>query len=297
MVSTLFRGTRRLLPALIAVAALAAGLVAPRPTAAAEELSWVGYAVTADFASGQAKVFYTVFGGVNGPPAAVVDFTQEEITGDCAFTDITYSGGYAVFNGSSSKIECALPSFADKLAELFPAMPAPEDEVTCTCGGAPLWASAQAILNPVSGEQPVAALVHGSRPGLLFHLPGNGARARTSIALPNGVALTSPQWLPGASGNKLLLGVNGPSIIALDDEFGWLSYLSPQWEAAFAPVLGQTARHWFEAPNRANWVSAPSAYKLHTTEGGLTIGHNPLSGAYFDGRLRFVRLDPGCPAF
>jgi hypothetical protein len=297
MVSTRLRGLRRLLPALIAAAALAVGLVAPRATAAAEELSWVGYAVTADFESGQPKVFYTVFGGLNGPPAQVLDFIEEEITGDCSFTDITYSGGYAVFNGSSSRIECALPSFADKLAELFPELPTPEAEVTCTCGGAPLWASAQAILDPVSGEQPAAAIVHGSRPGMLFKLQSNGARARTSIELPNGVDLTSPQWIPSPSSNRVLLGVNGPSIIALDDEFGWLSYLSPQWEAAFAPVVGQTARHWFEAPNRANWVSAPAAYKLNTGEGTLTIGHNPLSGAYFDGRLRFVRLDPGCPAF
>jgi hypothetical protein len=227
----------------------------------------------------------------------VIDFVEEDITDDCVFTDITYSGGYAFFNGSSSQIECALPSFADKLAELFPSLPALEAELTCTCGGAPLWASAHGALNPVSGEQPVASIFHGSRQGMLFRLPSNGARARTTIELPNGAALTSPQWIPAPGGNRVLMGVNGPSIIALDNEFGWLSYLNPQWKAAFEPVVGQTARHWFEAPSRTNWVSAPAAYKLYTTEGTLTIGYNPATGAHFDGKLRFVRIDPGCPAF
>jgi hypothetical protein len=61
--------------------------------------------------------------------------------------------------------------------------------------------------------------------------------------------------------------------------------------------VGQTARHWFEAPNRANWVNAPAAYKLYTSEGTVTIGYNPATGAHFAGKLRHVRLDPGCPAF
>ena len=59
----------------------------------------------------------------------------------------------------------------------------------------------------------------------------------TLIELPNGATLTSPQWIPGASGNDLLMGVNGPSIIALDEEFGWLSYLNPPWKTAFEPVV------------------------------------------------------------
>jgi hypothetical protein len=288
---------RRLMPALLAVVALASGLVVPRATAAPREPTWVGYAVTADFAGGQPRVFYTVFGGVNGPPAEVIDYLQEEITGDCAFTDISYSGDYALFNGSSSRIECALPSFADMLAELFPAMPSPEAEVICDCNVSPLWASADATLNPVAGEHPVAAIAHGTRPGLLFHLPSNGARARTAIALPNGVGLVSPQWTPAAGGNQLLLGVNGPSILALDAEFGWLSYLDPLWEAAFASAVGTKGRHWLQAPGQASGVKAPAAYKLLTGEGSLTIGHNPHSGAYFSGGLRSLRIDPGCPAF
>ena len=120
MLSTLLTALRHLLPALLAAVALVAGLVAPRAAAAEEELSWIGYAVTADFDSGQPEINYTVFGGVNGPPPQVIASLQEDITEDCVFTDITYSGGFAVFNGSSSQIECGLPSFADKIAELFP---------------------------------------------------------------------------------------------------------------------------------------------------------------------------------
>ena len=297
MVSTLLRSVRRLLPALIAAAALAAGLVAPRATSAAEKLSWIGYAVTADFDGSEPEIRYTVFGGTNGPPAQVIAFLEEDITGDCNFTDISYSGGYAIFNGSSSQITCALPSFADKIAELFPELPPLEADLTCTCGGAPLWASAQAVLDPVSGEQPVASVAHGSRQGLLFRLPSVATSTRTVIELPNNIALASPKWVPDSRGNSMLMGVNGPSIIALDNEFGWLSYLNPLWKTAFQPVVGQAARHWVEAPNRAPWVNAPPAYKLYTSEGTLTIGHNPATGAYFSGKLRFMRLDPGCPAF
>ncbi len=296
MMSTHTRRIRRFLPAFIATLALAAGLTAPaRPAAATPtEPAWLGYAVTADFNSGQPKILYTVFSGVNGPPATVLDFDTDDITAECVFTDITYNGGYAVFNGTSSQIACALPSFRDKLAELFPALPPPESELTCHSGGAPLWASAQAILDPVSAEQPVINVLTPGDRGMFFKLPSTGVKARSVIELPNSATLTSPQWSLGGSSNRVLLGMNGPSIIALDDAFGWLSYLNPAWEAAFAPVVGATARHWFETPNRASWVTAPTSYKMYSDAMQATIGHNPVTSAYFRGRLRYARIDPGC---
>ena len=297
MMSTHPGRMRHLLPALLAMVALALGLAAPAPTITAANPAapaWLGYAVTADFNGAQPAIFYTVFGGVNGPPAQVTAFDMENITAECVFTDISYSGGYAVFNGTSSQIACDLPSFRDKLAELFPDLPPPEAELTCPCGGAPLWASAQAILDPVSGEQPVINVLTPGNRGMFFRLPSNSVRARSVIELPNSATLTSPQWNLGGSGNRVLLGVNGPSIIALDNAFGWLSYLSPAWESAFASVVGATARHWFEAPSRASLVTTPTSYKMYGDNMQATIGHNPVTGAYFQGRMRHARLDPGC---
>jgi hypothetical protein len=296
MMSTHSGRMRRLLPALVALLGLAAFAVPVAPAGAEEtvEPAWIGYAVTADFNGAQPRIDYTVFGGVNGPPAQVYDFHREEITDGCVFTDITYSGGYAQFNGTSSKIECELPSFADTVAELFPNMNPLETKLTCPCGGAPFWASAQFILDPVSGEQPVINVLAPNDDGIFFRLSGNGITSRSVINLTDAPPLTSPQWNVSSSGNRTLLGINGPSIIALDDAFGWLSYLNPAWEAAFETVVGANSRHWYESPNQVRNVPAPAVYKLYTTDQTATIGHNPVSGAYFDGRLRYVRIDPGC---
>lgn len=290
---------RRLLPALLAVLALAAGFaLPPAPAAATVTPTWIGYAVVADFNASQPKLTYTVFGGTDGPPATVYEYDSVDLiaTEACTFTDITYSGGYAQFNGSSSKIECTVPSFAEKIAELFPDLDPLENKLTCTCGGAPLWASADAILDPVSGEQPVANLLNAADNGIAFRLTSNGVRARTVIDMPGAADLIGPLWNIAPSASRVLMGVNGPSIIALDDEFGWLHYLDPAWKSAFEPVAA-TARHWFEPPIRVNWVTSPTSYNLFTNATQLTIGHNPVTGSSFDGQLRFMRLDPGCPSF
>jgi hypothetical protein len=297
MMSTLPGRTRHLFPLLIAVVALLAGFAAPRPASATVEPDWIAYAVVADFNGTEPKLTYTVFGGTNGSPIQVIAFEIVDLmsTRACTFTDITYVGGYALFNGTSSKIECAVPSFAEQIAELFPELDPLEANLTCICGGAPLWASAQAILDPVSGEQPVANVLNAGDDGIFFRLTSAVTTARTALDLPMTPALVSSKWNVSATSNRVLMGMNGPSIIALDDAFGWLSYLHPAWETAFEPV-GATARHWYETPNHAAWVNTPTHYNLLTDGTQLTIGHNPATGAYFDGRLRYVRLDPGCPS-
>jgi hypothetical protein len=56
-----------------------------------------------------------------------------------------------------------------------------------------------------------------------FSAPSNGVKARTSQALTSGT-YSSPQWNQSSAGNRVVVGENGPAIVAVAAHFGWLIF-------------------------------------------------------------------------
>lgn len=293
MVSICPARPRRLLALLLVLVAVLVVAAQPAPVAQAANNppAWIAVAVVADFVDNKSEISYTVFGGRQGNPVEILAFSTEDITDDCSFTDISYSGGYASFNGSSSQIVCDLSSLRDKIAELYPNAPLLPEVMECSAGLAPLWVSADLRHGLVSGLNPVV-VAPGLGIGLSF--PSNGSAVRTAMVL-GGNNYSSNPWKPSTPSTRVLMGMNGPAMIAIDDEFHWLDYLNPKWKQNFASLGGPNMRHWYESPIAASPANPPSSYTLQTGPTTLVIGHNPDNGQYFSGDLRYVRVDPGCP--
>jgi hypothetical protein len=93
----------------------------------------------------------------------------------------------------------------------------------------------------------------------------------------------------------MLIGEDGPAIVAADAQFGWLSFLAnPAWRNFFTnQVVGQTIGSWAEAPG-ASWKQSPvPAYQIKTRSSVVYIGYSPSTGARFYGQIRSIRFDPG----
>jgi hypothetical protein len=284
--------SRRLPILLLALIALVtAG--SPAPTARATPASdWAAWAITADFSGGALKVVYTVYVGTQAPNAQVNGWTSQDITASCSVAGLTFSGDYGIFNGSTM-IACPVPSWRDAVGLLDPALAqANGNKVVQVPGGGPLWAAADVVLDQVTGENPV---VDAKDLGVVFSLPRSGATARAKIALNSG-AYVSPSWyVDNTAGNRVLLGADGPAIVAIDDQFGWLSFLkAPDWQNYFNGLAGAQIGHRVEGLTTSQGTQTASApYTLKTTAGTVYIGYSPSTGAHLRGKVRAIRFDPG----
>jgi hypothetical protein len=291
--------TRRLLILLVAIVALLA-VASPAPTArATSSPTWAAWGITVDFPGKQLQVIYTAYVGTNDTPPVVTAWSEEDITASCTIQGppFAFDGDYAIFNGQTY-IECTLPAWRDKIKALAPGLPAAhKNVVTGDPGFGPLWAAADVKLDAVTSANPV---LDAQELGMVFSLPStwqpnNSTLARTRLTLSSGAYL-SPSWLADMNaGNRMLIGEDGPAIVAVDGEFGWLNFLTiPAWKSYFTnQVTGMTLGSWVEAPG-SSWKQTPvPSYQLKTTSGTVYIGYSPSSGAHFFGKIRSIRFDPG----
>jgi hypothetical protein len=190
-------------------------------------------------------------------------------------------------------ISCPVPSWRDAIRALDPSLAqANGNKVVQIPGGGPLWAAADVVLDAVTSDNPV---LDAKELGMVFSLPRTGATARTKIALNSG-AYVSPRWnVDNTAGNRALMGADGPAIVAVDDEFGWMSFLkAPDWQNYFSGVAGTQIGYRTEGTVASQGVQSGSApYMLKTTAGTMYIGYSPSSGAHFRGKIRAIRFDPG----
>lgn len=285
------RSRRLMLLFLMLIALITATLPAP-PVRASTASDWAAWAITADFRGGALRVVYTAYIGTQAPNAQVNAWFSQDLTASCSVSGLTFSGDYGVFS-SSTMISCPVPSWRDAIHALDPALAqANGDKVTQAPGGGPLWSSADVVLDPGSSENPV---VDAKDLGMAFSLPRNGSTARTKIAVSSG-AYVSPSWnVDNAAGNRVLMGEDGPVVVAIDDEFGWMNFLkAPDWQTYFDGVAGSQIGYRAEGPITTQGVQTASApYTLKTTAGTVYIGYSPSSGAHFLGKIRALRFDPG----
>jgi hypothetical protein len=291
--STLSQHSRRLPILLLAIIALMMAALpasAARATAASD---WAAWAITADFTGGALHVVYTAYTGTQAPNAQVLASSSQDITASCSVSGLTFSGDYGVFNGSTI-ISCPVPSWRDAIRALDPSLAqANSNKVMEVPGGGPLWAAADVILNPVTSENPV---LDAKELGMTFSLPRTGATAKTKITVSSG-AYISPSWnVDNAAGNRTLIGEDGPVIVAIDDAFGWMDFLTnPSWSGYFdGNVVGARIGYWTEGTGLSHGVQPANApYTLKTTAGTVYIGYSPSTGAHFYGKIRSIRFDPG----
>jgi hypothetical protein len=286
--------TRRWLVLAVAFAALLAATLPAPSTRAAPVATWQAWELSVDFPNQQPQVIYTAYIGTNDPDPQIIDSLAIDISANCVVQGgpLTYDqDGYAIFNGAVY-IECPVPSWRDQLAIIGAHLPgAHNNTLTCDAGNGPLFAAADVKLDLVSASNPV---VDASDLGLTFSLPSNGSKARTAIELTSGMR-ASPLWSIGTGGKRMLLGENGPVIVAAADHFGWLDFLTDSaWQGFFENVVvGATIGHWVESPS-ASWSAPATGYKLRTQGAVVYIGHNATTGANLRGRLASGRIDPGC---
>lgn len=288
--TTFSQHSRRLPVLLLALVALIAALPAPAARASTTS-AWAAWAITADFTGGVLSVVYTAYTGTQAPNAQVNAWSSQDITASCSVSGLTFSGDYGVFSGSTM-ISCPVPSWRDAILALDPSLAqANGSKVTQLPGGGPLWAAADVVLDPVSGENPV---LDAKELGMVFSLPRTGATARTKIALNSG-AYVSPSWnADNLLGNRVLMGEDGPVIVAIDDQFGWMSFLKPDWQSYFSGVTGAQIGYRAEGPLTSQGAQSASApYTLKTAASTVYIGYSPSTGAHFRGKIRAIRFDPG----
>jgi hypothetical protein len=296
---TLLQHCRRLPILLLATLALLAMMLPAPATQAASAPAWAAWGITIDFPSQQLRVIYTAYVGTNDNPPVVVAWSEEDITASCTVQGppLMFDGDYAIFDGQTH-IECAVPAWRDKIAALAPGLPAANrNVVTGDPGFGPLWAAADVRLDARTSANPV---LDARDIGMVFSLPSvrkpNGSvTTQTELALSSG-ALRSPAWAADlVAGNRMLIGEHGPAIVAVHEEFGWLSFLTkPGWKSYFTnQVIGMTIGSWVEDP-AASWKQSPvPPYQLRTTSQTIYIGYSPSTNARFYGKIRSIRFDPG----
>jgi hypothetical protein len=290
--STSPQHSRQLPILLLAIIALLAAIT-PMPAAGASVAAdWAAWAITADFKGGALQVVYTAYTGTQAPNAQVLNSSSQDITASCSVSGLTFSGDYGVFNGSTM-ISCPIPSWRDSIGALDPSLSqANSNKVTELPGTGPLWAAADVILDPGTADNPV---LDAKDLGMIFSLPRSGATARTKIALNSGSYVSSNWNVDNVAGNRTLMGADGPVIVAIDDTFGWLDFLTaPAWETYFNTVAGSEIGYRAEGMGTSQGVqSANAPYTLKTTAGTVNIGYSPSTGAHFRGKIRAIRFDPG----
>jgi hypothetical protein len=267
------------------VAHAAAG---PAPT-------WQAWALSVDFPQQTPHVLYTVYTGRNTPDPTVLSSITEDISKSCVIESPTktlaYDGTSAIFDGNSY-IRCTVPSWHSKLAVLAPGLPgANKGSITCTAGLAPAWGAADVKLDKVSSANPI---IDARELGITFSLPSDGVNVRTRLALSSRT-YTSPTWpIDTTDGNRMLIGMHGPGIVAVAGHFGWLKFLGTGWDTYFTNnVTGARTGSWVESPI-ATWRTTAVPYTLKTKNATVYIGHDSVTGANLRGKLIKGEGDPGC---
>lgn len=282
--------SRRLLIPLMAVIALLAA-TAPAPAARAVQTpDWYAWHLKVDFPEplpGQQRrphIIYTRYGATDDP-VTVTSWQQIDISSYCFWRDLSYDqDGYALFNGSTSYIRCPIP-------------PKPAGVQDCDKGA--FWFAADVRLSSQPLENPIFEGVEASNREFTFSLPRSGSMARTRLRV-NGQIYTSDPWSVGSStdGNRMMLGANGPAIVAVAKHFnalgfGWLSFMDT-WEGYFGTdVSGPNIKHLAQSPDAASTNTRTG--RLWTHPDYVYIGYSPTAGAYFSGALLNGEIDPpGC---
>ncbi|NJM07422.1 hypothetical protein HC891_16410 [Candidatus Gracilibacteria bacterium] len=221
----------------------------------------------------------------------MLDAVEEDITASCTVHGtLNYDGDYAVFDGTSTYIECPLPSWRDHLFTLAPGLPgANNDTIVCRAGSL----MSGAFNAKLPGGRRANPLIDASALGVSLSLPLANGVARTQLSFTGG-GYSSPNWKINPVGNRALLGTNGPAIVAADNYFDWMPYLTSNWQPWFNNnVNGPVVGHLIE-PEGIFWLNAVGGYTLATTAEMIYIGHSPDANTYFKGKLLNGKIDPGC---
>lgn len=306
--------TAQMRPLLILAVAFAVGLAAvpaaaaPRPQAAPPypDAQWAGWGLSASFDTGAPVIKFAGYVGKNGSPPVVLGRIIEDITADCEVLDASglpatlsiNASGYANFNGNVY-IACETPSWQAMIAQLAPQL-APAKGATCECPPtkSPFWASADFIIQPVAaGASRDNPVLDAEELGLTFSLPTNGTVAQSRMSRTNGTYDSSTWIYDPTGGNRVLVGQSGPLDVAVIDYFGGLAYLTGAgWRPYFnGTVRGNRFGQWLEPANAGTFVAATNLnYTLSTQSSTVYIGRDSGTGALLNGRIRHLRVDPGC---
>ena len=115
-------------------------------------------------------------------------------------------------------------------------------------------------LDAVSSANPI---IDATGVGVALSAPSDGTKARTSLTLTAGT-YSSSQWTQNSAGNRVVIGEDGPAIVAVATHFGWLNFLTdPNWSNFFNGVTGMAIGHWVESPS-AHWTAPAARFKLKT---------------------------------
>lgn len=271
------------------VALLASSIGSPSAQAQSAPL-WQAWSLEVDFPNSTPRVVHTAYYGSNLPYPHVIGAASTDISANCTtIGTLTYDGDYAVFNGSSY-IRCNLPSWRIALAGLSPGLPgANNDKLTCDASSGPSFGVADVKLDAVTSQNPI---IDVTDLGPSFSLPATGTKARTQLKFSSRT-YSSPSWNLNANGNHMMIGLDGPSIVATNTYFGWITVLNSSWEPFFQSVSGTKMGHFVEPPV-ATWTAPTIPYVLKTGASIAYIGYSPSTASYLRGKLRDGQIDPGC---
>jgi hypothetical protein len=271
----------------------------PTPTPQPREQHWPGWGLRVTFPqdpkTGQRthQVIYTAYTYAVTPTIQVTAAITENISANCTSYGMwQYDGEYAIFDGTTNYIACNVPAWRDKLALLGQNVPCSSTTKTVCACAAGSAASGAAQVRLVAGTRP-NPLIDASELGLSLSLPLNGGQARTRLFV-NPQTYASPQWNIDPSGNRVVMGMDGPTMVVLDDYFKWMPYLNPAWRPWFrANIVGPTIGH-IDYPTDTKWQAPAGGYELRTIAATVYIGRSATGGNFFRGRLADGIIDPPC---
>jgi hypothetical protein len=297
----------RVLPLLLLVALLLGAAATPvradEPPNPNPTANWAAWGLVVSFPNGALRVKYAAYIGTNNPPG-ILDKVIENITADCAVVGDPLTidaNGYARFDGNSY-IACDLPDWGALIAELAPHLRvATSTAVTTECeDDSPLWFSGDVLLDAVTGEQPLFDSLN-----LDIDLPSvrlSPATLKTRVRAGGRWAgnYNSAVWTTtNSTVNTFLSGEEGPISVAVINDFGGLPYLlNPGWQPYFnSNVVGSRMGLWREPAGSGSWVNIlQSNFPMNTGPTTAYIGYDTGSGAYFQGSIKTLKIDPGCRA-
>ncbi|HMQ32180.1 MAG TPA: hypothetical protein PKD53_15730, partial [Chloroflexaceae bacterium] len=196
---------------------------------------------------------------------------------------ITFQGGYADFSGGAF-YRCELPP---ALLSTFGA-----DNCQAEAALGYFFFGADVRLDPVTHSNPLLTASDGS---FVYALPGDGASAKGRVRLSQHL-YESTSWPRDAGGNRALMGRHGPLMIEASQEIGLLSFLPGDWQPFFAGAGPDKVGHWMGSASGAQtWSAGAAQVPYREPPRYVFIGHNPATGATFQGEAAFVEGDPpGC---
>lgn len=277
------RTRRPLLISALLAALVAVGLAAAPPRqalASPEEPQFYAWDLRADFETGAYRVILTSYNGDYDPPQ-IHEWVATDITSQCAELgpgSITYQNGRAIFDGASL-IRCTLPT------GIVP----PVDQCEDVAFGN-FWFSAEGSFNQVSAINP---MLKASDDSFYFNLPSSGSQARTRVQFPTQV-YQSNNWPISSSWNEVLMGQYGPMIVEAASKIpDLLENLDLSWETYFLTVGPNQVGHRMFSPSAVRSGKTGAAQLPYADPPPMIdIGYNDNTGAYFNGTLAYVEVDP-----